>query len=112
MSNSYTIGKTAEQVAGEYLKKQGYKVINVNWKTKYCEIDIVAELDKVICFVEVKYRKNDSQGKGFDYITDKKLRQMERAAEMWVIDNSWDGEYQLAGIELSGDYVVDNFCEI
>jgi Holliday junction resolvase-like predicted endonuclease len=102
MSN-YFAGHSAEVRAAEYLKSHGYKVKELNWKTKYCEIDIVAEKDKAIYFVEVKSRKNSKQGFGLDYITPSKLRQMRFAAEMWVSNNSWPGEYQLAAIGIDGE---------
>jgi Holliday junction resolvase-like predicted endonuclease len=63
-----------------------------------------------VYFVEVKYRASPKQGSGIEYITPKKLKQMELAAEFWVADNSWDGDYNLGGIEVSGpNFEVTNF---
>jgi uncharacterized protein (TIGR00252 family) len=101
MSN-YSAGHSAEKVAAKYLEAQGYKIRGLNWKTKYCEIDVVAEKAKRIFFVEVKYRKHLDWGGGLDYITAKKISQMRFAAEMWASNNKWTGDYQLAAIELSG----------
>ncbi len=110
MSTNYAHGKEAEKVAAKYLSSLGYDVIEQNWKTRWCEIDVVACKDNVIYFVEVKYRRNTDQGGGLDYITPKKLQQMHFAAEMWVSDKRWQGEYQLAALEVSGgDYIVTNF---
>jgi Holliday junction resolvase-like predicted endonuclease len=72
-----------------------------NWRTKVCEIDIVANKNKIIYFVEVKYRSSDKQGSGFEYITPKKLSQMGFAAEIWVQQNNWNGDYRIAAAELS-----------
>lgn len=101
MSN-YTAGHDAEKVAADYLERQGYAIRALNWKTRYCEVDIIAEKNKTIYFVEVKYRKNANQGTGFDYITVKKLKQMAFAAEFWVQEHNWRGDYQLAAIEVQG----------
>ena len=68
----------------------------MNWMTPRCEIDIVAQKGKRIYFVEVKYRQQSTYGRGVDYITPRKLKQMAFAAETWVWDNAWDGEYQLS----------------
>lgn len=108
---NYSTGHDAEKRAASYLQAHGYEIIQLNWKTKYCEIDIVSKKDKCIVFVEVKYREDDEQGKGFDYITPKKLRQMSMAAEMWVEDNDWDGDYYLAAIEMNAADEI-NFVEI
>lgn len=107
---NYQTGHDAEKAAAEYLRQQGYKVLELNWKTKYCEIDIVAQKNKTIYFTEVKYRKSTAFGSGFDYITAKKLQQMTFAAEMWISNHDWPGDYQLAAIELNGStYETTNF---
>lgn len=95
-------GRKAEVAAAEFLKRKGCQIIAHNWRTRMCEIDIIARRDNVVYFCEVKYRLTTNQGAGLDYITPKKLRQMQFAAESWVHANSHRGEYQLCGIEVSG----------
>ena len=104
MSN-YVTGHTAEKQAAEYLKTLGFKIKQLNWKTRYCEIDIVAEKDKTIYLIEVKFRQSSKQGYGLDYVTAKKLKQMEFAAEMWVSNHKWDGDYQLAAVGVDGEEI-------
>jgi Holliday junction resolvase-like predicted endonuclease len=103
---NYSAGHDAEKQAAAYLKDLGYKVKELNWKTRYCEIDIVAQKDEVVWFVEVKSRKNSSQGYGYEYIMPKKLQQMRFAAEMWVQNNKWSGDYNLAVISIDGDEIT------
>lgn len=110
---NYSTGHDAEKVAVEYLKKLGYKIIALNWKHVRAEIDIVAEKRsrlgrvKQLVFFEVKYRKTTNQGHGLDYITPKKLQQMQFAAQLYVAQHNYKGEYCLGAIELSGeDYEV------
>lgn len=106
------IGNTAESAATVFLKKQGYKILDRNWRTRFCEIDIIASKGKTVYFVEVKYRNQDGQGKGLDYITDRKLTQMQFAADNWVRENDWTGDYQLAAIEVFGDdFTITGFIE-
>jgi uncharacterized protein (TIGR00252 family) len=105
MSN-YAAGHAAEKQAAEYLAEQGFKIRELNWKTRYCEIDVVAEKDKTMYFVEVKYRKNSRQGFGLEYITPKKLQQMRFAAEMWVSSHQWNSSYQLAAISIDSDQIT------
>ncbi len=102
MSN-YSAGHNAEQRAAEYLKTLGFNILELNWKTRYCEIDVVAKKKKIIYFVEVKYRRNNKQGRGLDYITPSKLRQMRFAAEMWVSDHEWLGQYCLSALGIDAE---------
>lgn len=103
---NHASGHNAERQAAEYLEGYGYKIIELNWKTRLCEIDIVAEKDKTIWFVEVKSRKNSSQGYGYEYVTPKKLKQMQFAAEMWVQYEDWNGDYGLAVASVDDDSIT------
>lgn len=106
------IGRAAEQAAAEHLGRLGYEVIVRNWRRRECEIDIVARKDGTIHFVEVKFRMNDDNGSGIEYIGPKKLRQMEYAARRWVAEHDWRGEYVLSAIEVSGaGYEVTAFVD-
>lgn len=96
-----SIGNQGEQLAAEELARQGYKIISRNWKNKFAEIDIVARKKDVIFFAEVKYRSTSSQGDGFDYITNKKLQHMNRAASLWCSEQGWDGEVQLLAVSVT-----------
>jgi putative endonuclease len=109
---TFDTGRHAEAVAADYLRQHGYKVVSQNFRTRFYEIDIVAEHNGIVCFVEVKYRRSDAAGGGLEYITTRKLEQMRKAAELWLIENRRDGSYQLAGIEVSGaDYSVTEFID-
>jgi uncharacterized protein (TIGR00252 family) len=99
---TFDTGRQAEAAAVDYLKRQGCAIVDQNWRTRWCEIDIIAQRDRVVYFCEVKYRKTDNQGAGLDYITPKKLQQMKFAAQAWVHFTNWKGEYQLCAIEVSG----------
>ena len=108
------IGDDAETEAARYLMRQGHKIIDRNWRTKFCEIDIVSKLGDVIYFTEVKYRKKPDQGGGLAAITTKKLRQMKFAAEYYAaINQSIDTKLRLAAISLTGvQPTVEVFLEI
>jgi uncharacterized protein (TIGR00252 family) len=104
------IGRRAEIAAAAYLARQGYKIVERNWHTRWCEIDIVAIKDTVISFVEVKYRRREVWGFGLEYVTPAKQRQMAFAAQFWVTSHEWSGSYDLAAVEVSGpSYKVTQF---
>lgn len=80
-----SIGKKGERVAMEYLKKKGYKILEMNYKNpkgiQLGEIDIIAQKDETIIFVEVKTRRGSTE-KTFpeDNVTPSKLRKLEKIA--------------------------------
>ena len=103
---NYISGHDAEKLAATYLKNKGFKVTELNWKTRLCEIDIVAKKDKIIWFVEVKSRKDSLQGYGYEDVTGKELRRVRFSAEVWVAENKWDGDYRLAVVSVDGAEVT------
>lgn len=82
-TNKHT-GNVSEDAAAEWLVSDGYEVTERNWKTRFCEIDIVAKKNDRLFFIEVKHRKSLSQGGGVAAITDRKLRQMRFAATLYL----------------------------
>lgn len=103
----------AESIASDYLLNHGHKIIDRNWKTKFCEIDIVSRKSDTIYFTEVKYRQKTDQGGGLAAITPKKLRQMKFATELYSLSNQIsDTNLRLAVITLCGQPpVVEDFLE-
>jgi len=103
VANSSTeTGRKAERAAVVYLEMRGYEILEQNWRRPRCEIDIVAKKDGIIYFVEVKYRRDNQQGGGLEAITKTKVKQMNYAAESWVEESKWQGQYQLAAVEIAG----------
>ena len=100
-----TDGRLGEDAAADYLGKHGFAIMERNWKTKWCEIDIVAQKDKILYFVEVKYRKADN---GLDAITPKKYEQMRFAAELYL-RNHPGFSAKLAVAAVNHDYAVSDF---
>ena len=84
LATTRQIGDRGEQAAADWLAADGHEIIARNWRTRYCEIDIVSMKDGTLYFIEVKYRKNDDFGGGLAAITAKKQRQMRFAAELFI----------------------------
>lgn len=109
---SFDTGRRAENAAAEYLRQHGFEIIGQNLRTRTYEIDIVAQRDGILYFTEVKYRKNDAAGGGLEYITQRKLKQMQFAAEMWLSENRHSDPYRLSGIEVSGQtFAISEFID-
>jgi len=108
------VGDEAENEAARYLEAAGHQVLERNWKTKYCEIDIVSEYNGTIYFTEVKYRRQSRQGGGLAAITPTKLRQMKFAARVYASYRKLhDTDMKLAAMSLTGEPpTVEAFLEI
>ncbi len=98
-----TTGKLAETAAADFLSGEGFDIIEQNWRTKWCEIDIIARKGGVLHFVEVKHRRTPAQGDGLDAITRKKLNQMKFAAELWRKKFRHAGDARLSVIATAGE---------
>lgn len=98
-------GDMGEQEAERYLKAHGHTIVARNWRTRWCEIDIVSRKADVTYFVEVKHRKTDIAGGGIAAITATKLRQMTFAAELYAVQNPTK-DRQLAVVATSGSPVT------
>ncbi|MBJ6752168.1 YraN family protein [Geomonas anaerohicana] len=85
VSNSNgSVGGTGESIAATYLKGQGFKIVECNFRCTCGEIDIVARDGRTIVFVEVKCRKNDNYGPPQLAVTPFKQRQISKAALVWL----------------------------
>lgn len=111
MSSTET-GLSAESKVVDYLKTYNFKIIDKNWRNKWCEIDIIARKDSIVYFIEVKYRSSEEQGDGFAYITNTKIKQMTFASEVWVSQNNWEGEYILSAASVNNAGQVDFISDI
>jgi ribonuclease HII len=108
------IGDKAEDAASEYLESLGHTILERNWKTKFCEIDIISVKETTFYFNEVKYRSSHAQGGGIAAITTKKQQKMKFAAEYYVATHRLkDVEMKLVAISMFGEPPqVDNYLEL
>lgn len=82
-------GSIGEDIACRFLVKHGYSIVDRNYRKKYGEIDIVAEKDKKLCFVEVKSvtRSFDQKNQGYrpeDNLHGFKLRRLYKTIEKYL----------------------------
>lgn len=89
-----TLGAVGEKLAGDYLIKKGYHILQKNFRTRYGEIDIIAEYKNTLIFIEVKTRRSDFKGKPFESVTSRK-RQHAKYAINSFLANSPFKQYKL-----------------
>ena len=83
MSNK-TLGAYGEDLAQQYLKEQGYLILEKNFRNKLGEIDLIAQDGKTICFVEVKTRQSVEQGQPYEAINPWKIRKLTQMATFYL----------------------------
>ena len=78
--NTKEIGQHGEDLAVDFLKRQGYRILKRNFSTKFGEIDIIAQHCETICFIEVKFRGQGNFGLPQDALNRHKQYQIARSA--------------------------------
>lgn len=114
--NTTFVGALGEEAVCKYLVQDGHKIMERNFKTCFCEIDIVSKKGGKIYFTEVKYRKTGVAGGGLAAVDRRKLKRMEFAAETFMKFRRLEVEDSspiLAVAEVTGeDFVVKDWFEL
>jgi len=84
MAESHSLGKRGENIAVNFLISASYKILERNWTTGHKEIDIIAEDDNNIVFIEVKTRTIDFQLHPREAVSVPKQRNMIYAAQTYI----------------------------
>lgn len=98
-------GKAGEQIAEEFLKKQGYAVLERNVRSPFGEIDFVAKHRKTLVFVEVKTRRSTDYGLPEESVTERKKNRLGRLASWYLTRHSetdFPVRFDVLAIQLSG----------
>ena len=87
MQNNKNKGDLGEELALEFLREKGYTILEANWRFLKLEIDIIAQIDDILVFAEVKTRYNAEYGDPEDGVTLKKQRFLIKAANYYIQEN-------------------------
>jgi len=95
MNNKQT-GQNGEDIACEYLKKQGYKILERNVRfSRECELDIIALDKNTLIAVEVKTRKSASLGSPLEAVTKTKLQNIRKGLLYYLSQNKQYKTYRI-----------------
>ncbi len=86
------LGKLGEQLAVDYLSRNGYTILERNFIYDKAELDIIAQKEKRVIVVEVKTRNSAFFGDPQDFVTKAKIKLMVKAANEYVLTNNIDLE--------------------
>ena len=107
MKTKTSLGKKGESLAAEYLKNQGYRILEKNFRFLRGEIDIVAEDGDILVFVEVKTRNTKTLGDPEDSVTEKKQHQIWKVAEGYLYKEKIPNKecrFDLVAVEFDGPH--------
>lgn len=112
MAEHNKIGIIGEKLAREYLEKKGYKILEQNYKTRYAEIDLVAEkgfFNKQLVFVEVRTKVGEQWGSPEDTLNKNKLWKVLQNAKSYSAFKNWQGPARIDAvcIVLNKDFSVN-----
>jgi len=81
------LGNLGETIAADYLVKHGYHIIERNFKARYGEIDIIAQKQGILVFIEVKTRIGNTYGLPEEAVTKRKIREVTLTAQYYYLLN-------------------------
>ena len=97
------LGRGGEEIAATYLVSGGYTIVDRNWRCPIGEIDLVAEDESCLVFVEVRTRRGSSLGTPEESITAAKQARLIALAESYVQSSGWPGDWRIDVIAVEMD---------
>ncbi len=112
--NNRQFGNSGEDLACEYLIKNGYEILERNKHfSKLCEIDIIAKYKKKVVFVEVKTRKTAEFGTPLEAITKTKYNNIKTGVLSYVAENKIkDFQIDVIGITMYPELKLEHLKNI
>jgi putative endonuclease len=101
--NNQEKGYLAEQKALAFLESKGYTLVRQNYRHKKGEIDLIVRKNKLLVFVEVRFRSSTEFGFPEQTISEKKKKLLLQTAEQFIIENNWQDNIRFDIIALSDD---------
>ncbi|MBU1196756.1 MAG: YraN family protein [Proteobacteria bacterium] len=83
-TDKINLGLQGETLAVFFLKKNGFNILETNFRTKFCEIDIIAKEDNTLCFIEVKTRTSLKKGLPKESVNPAKQKKIILGAQFYL----------------------------
>ena len=94
-------------MAADYLTGKGYVILRKNYRYKKAEIDLIAEREKELVFVEVKYRKSNAFGYPEEFVSERKEELVRSAAENYLSEKGWTGDFRFDIVSITKGVIPD-----
>ncbi|MFH6998062.1 YraN family protein [Flavobacterium sp. FlaQc-57] len=90
MAEHNELGKKGEELAVQFLKENGYEILDQNWTFQKAEIDIIAQKESILAVIEVKTRSSLDFGSPQDFVKPKKIQLLIKAVNAYINDREKD----------------------
>jgi putative endonuclease len=114
MAEHNELGKLGEELAVEFLRKEGYEILETNWSFQKAEVDIIAKKENTLAIVEVKTRSSLDFGLPQDFVKPKKIQLLVKAVNEYVVSNNLDVEvrFDIIAIHKTGkSFVIEHLID-
>jgi len=92
MAQHNELGKKGEQLAVDFLLKNGYNIVERNYRFQKAEVDIIAQKKDILAIIEVKTRSTTDFGNPQDFVKPKQIQRLVKAVDEYVTVNDLDVE--------------------
>jgi len=90
--NTQQIGQKGENIASNFLQKKGYKILVKNYRYRKNEIDLIAQKDDLLVFVEVKLRSSLAYGMPEESLSEAQKKRIIETAETYIFEENWQND--------------------
>ena len=114
MAEHNELGKLGEELAVEFLEKNGYTILETNWFFNKAEIDIIAQKENILAVVEVKTRSSIDFGLPQEFVKPKKIQLLVKAINEYVIQNDLEVEVRFDIVAIhkeNTEFVIEHIEE-
>lgn len=95
------LGRIGEDIACEYLINHDFKIVDRNFRSKFGEIDIIAQKGNTVFFIEVKTRSNLKKGMPYEAIHTHKIHQLQKASTYFLMQHNYKNlKYTLSAFSI------------
>ncbi len=99
------LGRKGEQMAEQALQERGYRIVEHNFRCRYGEIDLIAEEQNDLVFVEVKTRRGTAFGRPEEAVTRAKRRKLAEVATYYLgLQNASDRSWRIDVVAIDFNY--------
>ncbi len=106
-------GRYGEQLVVDYLKNVGYQIVDTNWRCAQGEIDIIAQKENVLVFVEVRSRHEENTEASFESVNKRKQAKLAASANTYldshqIEDVTWRIDVIGVAVPRSGKPIIEH----
>ena len=119
MAKHNDLGEKGERLAAKYLSENGYELLETNYRFGRDEVDIIANKNNLIVFVEVKTRESNYLGEPEEAVNLSKQKRIIKVANHYIVENDLDNEsrFDIFGIIINQkeekiNHIIDAFSPV